>query len=634
MWEITKLFQLVQNMGPRYLAYRVLNVVRIKSGWHKRKFPISPKPLLYLTLEAWNKHKKAFFFSDSSEIPVFEGDRKAAAEKAMQVREGIFLFFNSIQYELGKDYDWVTNPQNGYKYPIDKHWSDINDFSEETGDIKFVWEKSRFGFIYDLIRDEHLNGTSNQQFVFDQILDWIDHNPINCGPNWKCSQEISLRVLNWVFALYYYSNQSMLTEENWQKICNSIYWQIRHVYDNILFSRIAVRNNHAITETLTLYLIGMLFPWFENAALWRKKGKKWFQEEITYQIYADGTFLQFSMNYHRVVIQLLTWAIVISSKNNDSLDKVIFERAYQSLIFLFNCQNDKDGWLPNYGANDGALFFQLNSCHYRDFRPQLGVLHYILTGKDLYGEGLFKEDKTWFTALFKPSSDFQPLSHSIGIKEFPVGGYYLIREKDSLTFIRCGSHKDRPSQADNLHLDIWYKSDNIFFDAGSYKYNDPDKNMVRYFMGTASHNTLMLNDTDQMLKGKRFIWYYWTQAKEVITKETEDEFYIDGTISAFRHLDKLCKHRRVVRKRKTKPEWVIEDYIYSSKINRLQQLWHTDNRHLQNIEIFAKTQANNDITLQYAEGWCSELYGVKKKSTELFFVSEEPFITTTIQIKQ
>ncbi len=40
--------------------------------------------------------------------------------------------------------------------------------------------------------------------------------------------------------------------------------------------------------------------------------------------------------------------------------------------------NDSNGWLPNYGANDGALFFRLNECHYRDYRPQLQALAVLL----------------------------------------------------------------------------------------------------------------------------------------------------------------------------------------------------------------------------------------------------------------
>ena len=75
------------------------------------------------------------------------------------------------------------------------------------------------------------------------------------------------------------------------KIMHSIYWQIHHVYKNINFSRISVRNNHAITETLVLYLSDKLFPFLPNVKKWSSKGKVWFEQEIEYQIYPDGTFL-------------------------------------------------------------------------------------------------------------------------------------------------------------------------------------------------------------------------------------------------------------------------------------------------------------------------------------------------------
>lgn len=58
-----------------------------------------------------------------------------------------------------------------------------------------------------------------------------------------------------------------------------------------------------LPETLALYLVGLLYPSFPEAARWKIKGMKWFEEEVAYQIYEDGTFLQFSMNYHRVVSQ-------------------------------------------------------------------------------------------------------------------------------------------------------------------------------------------------------------------------------------------------------------------------------------------------------------------------------------------
>jgi hypothetical protein len=35
---------------------------------------------------------------------------------------------------------------------IYKHWSQIPDLSEEAGDIKFVWEKTLFSYLYNILR--------------------------------------------------------------------------------------------------------------------------------------------------------------------------------------------------------------------------------------------------------------------------------------------------------------------------------------------------------------------------------------------------------------------------------------------------------------------------------------------------
>src|SRR5690606_16690143 len=145
---------------------------------------------------------------------------------------------------------------------------------------------------------------------------------------------------------------------------------------------------------LTLYLAGLFFPTNQDVVTWSEKGKKWFEDEIAYQRYEDGTFLQFSMNYHRVVVQLLTWAVRLSELNKKELSPIVYHRAKASLKFLRICMDDVTGWLPNYGANDGALFFKMSEAHYRDYRPQLKALAGAL-GVDAQLEAA-TEDTGWF----------------------------------------------------------------------------------------------------------------------------------------------------------------------------------------------------------------------------------------------
>ncbi len=624
--KIDKVLNLVGNMGGRYIAFRARHEFLRRTGLLKRKFPAAPAYKQYITLNEWKLQPVRFLFNDKESLLFPKTPTADLKERYEQIKSGKLLLFNSILADLGKNYDWVTNPDSGYKYDVKKHWTEIPDYSKEAGDIKYVWEKSRFSYIYDLIRYDYHFSVDCATTVFADILSWIKGNPVNCGPNYRCSQEMSLRILNWTFALHYYRNSPALTEEVFNQMQYAIYWHLHHIYNNINFSRIAVRNNHAITETLTLYLGGLLYPSLPGAAVWKKKGKAWFEQEIAYQIYEDGTFLQFSMNYHRVVVQLLTWAITIADQNKERFSDVVYKRAKRTFHYLRTCLIDENGMLPNYGANDGALFFRLSSTDYRDYRPQLQALAAAL-GTELQFNN-FNEDSHWYGTFENARKTWQPAN---GVHIFPDGGYYIMREPQTLTFIKCGSYKDRPQHADNLHIDIWYKGENILQDAGSYKYNTDDAT-IRYFSGTASHNTVMLGDKDQMLKGGRFIWYYWSQRKNASLVESEKSFVFDGAIHAFVYLQKGIVHRRIVTKVKGKPEWSIRDEVSGAPAGLpMRQLWHLSDARYKKLKLTAKNESGKDLKVIKQEGWNSSLYGQKQKNTELV-VTGVSIIETAIEI--
>ncbi|MFC0428832.1 heparinase II/III domain-containing protein [Chryseobacterium scophthalmum] len=573
--------QLYKNMGTRYVAYRVRHEFEKKTGQLKKKHPYNLSLSQPISLADWKASKKEFLIDAKEKLQIQKINSQQLKEKAEKIISGELLFFNANWLSLGKDYNWITNPSNGYQYDSKKHWSEIPDLSEEAGDIKFVWEKSRFSYLLTLIRYDYHFDQDLSEFIFSEIDSWIIANPINQGPNWRCSQEISLRIFNWCFALYYYQNSAALTEERWQKIQNVMYASLHHVYHHIDFSRIAVRNNHAITETLFLSLSNILFPFIPEAKKWSEKGLKWFEEEINYQIYNDGTFLQFSMNYHRVVIQLLSFGISLTHKNNFKFSDVVYDKAYKSLNFLYQCMQDENGKLPNYGSNDGALFFPLADADYRDYRPQLNTLHYILTGKSIFENKEIEEDLCWNGKTFAQKK-FKPITKLKGTLSFEDGGYYLCRNDDFFTFIRCGNHKDRPAQADNLHLDIWYKEHNILRDSGTYKYNT-DAEKLKYFMGSLSHNVVMVNDESQMLKGGRFIWYFWSQKLNAEWRETETEYLFTGRIKAFEFLNKSAFQDRTIRVSKINPQWIVEDNLQNLDDFSMKQIWHPNDNKL-NIE--------------------------------------------------
>jgi hypothetical protein len=623
---LADLHALLSTRSIRYVIFRIYYEICRKYGLMRFRFPGSYPLRSKFTLENWNSCKRTFFFDPESFPVKKDGNLADLKNRVARIHAGEYFFFSN---EWIKVDEWCTNPKTQFEYDPKVHWTKISTLSATEGDIKYVWEKSRFSYLYDLIRYDFHSGEDQSAFTLNLISDWIDQNPVNCGPNWICSQEIALRVLNWTFALHYFRQSTHLNALIFEKILVSIYCQMRHVAANIRFSKRVLHNNHTLTETLALYSIGLLFPFFPESRQWRENGKKWFEAEIATQIFEDGTFIQFSMNYHRIAVQLLTWAIRLGELNEDRFSRTTYKKAGLSLEFLQICQDKLTGWLANSGNNDGALFFPLSDSHFRDFRPQLATLSAVLNQPDQYGAGTWNEEAAWF-GLKNQTVPTQLTEISFQTKSFPNGGYYVCRDRDSVTLLRCAYYHYRPFQADNLHLDIWVSGQNLLRDAGTYSYNSKRK-WMRYFAGTKSHNTVVPGNHDQMLKGSRFSWSHWIKKAAGAISVTGNQMLIDAQFTGFTYLKNPIVHRRRVTKTIGKLHWIVEDWIENAEPGlTFNQIWHPNSTFLNEYEIIAQDEASKPIIPVRSAGWYSETYGKKVESTELTFPFTGKYIRTNI----
>jgi len=236
----------LQRMGSRYTTYRIKHALRGKTGFYRRKFPTEVEGRHFTSLSQWRIEKPNFYF-DHRSVTFHDDCPKKLSDRINNMADGKFEFFGNVLLHVDIQNLWHKNPKTGHLYNAETHWSLIADLSKEAGDIKWVWEIARFSFIWDYLRHDAYTATDHSAHLFGMIEDFIDSNPINLGPQYKCSQEISLRILNWTAVLYYYSESEVLTSELFDKIFNHIYWQLKHVFDHIDFSRIAVRNLRAAT---------------------------------------------------------------------------------------------------------------------------------------------------------------------------------------------------------------------------------------------------------------------------------------------------------------------------------------------------------------------------------------------------
>ncbi len=83
--------------------------------------------------------------------------------------------------------------------------------------------------------------------------------------------------------------------------------------------------------------------------------------------------------------------------------------------------------------------------------------------------------------------------------------------KDSWAYLRTAQFTSRPSHADQLHVDLWWRSLNVAQDAGTYLYNaDPpwDNSLTTALV----HNTVTVNGRDQFTRAGRFLYLDWFNA--------------------------------------------------------------------------------------------------------------------------
>jgi hypothetical protein len=266
----------------------------------------------------------------------------------------------------------------------------------------------------------------------------------------------------------------------------------------------------------------------------------------------------------------------------------------RSLTFLLAHQNPGDGRLPNYGANDGSLPGILSTCDFSDFRPLLQTLSVVVRGERLYQPGPWDEMPLWFVG--PGALDLPIRAPSRTSASFALSGYHVLRSRDESSFcaFRCGSLRDRFSQIDMLHLDVWWRGLNVLTDAGSYLYGGPHV-WHEHFMRTGSHNTVELDGRDQMLHFRQFKTLYRTRASLRRFDDGEGWALVEGEHFGYRRHPGRCVHRRAVLMLKD-DVWVVIDRIDGEGDHAVRLQW------LCGEFPFVADEANGGITLQTPKG--------------------------------
>lgn len=553
----------------------------------------------------------------------FQAPKGAKARKEWQA--GKAYFFGKEITQKNKIPNWFENPLKPNIFAESKKpWWQISDFDSDVGDIKTVWEASRFDWLIPMAQRAALGDVKELNRLNLWLADWVKNNPPYKGVNWKCGQEASIRLLHLamvaqILGQVYSSNSQLqaLVKLHLKRIAPTMGYAIGQ------------SNNHGTSEAAALFVGG---SWLEtlgdnDGAKWAKTGRKWLEERSQALIEADGSFSQYSVTYHRMMLDTYSFAKFWQGMNNlQPFTQNLSERLKSALYWLVQMSDEKSGDAPNIGANDGVHILNLAGADYRDFRPSIQLAAKLFLDCYCYDKSDIYDQPLIWLGLDKPKEVISKKSSCT----FDNGGYHVLRNKRAVVYMRYPKFKFRPSQADALHCDLWVDGENLLRDAGSYSYNSSVEDTV-YFSGTRSHNTIEFDDKDQMPRLSRFLFGSWLSTNAV---ELFDEN--EGGVSAIasysitngamhqrslllkntNHLECIDRidgsfEKAVLRWRLAKGNWKLKDNVLSSG----------------NVSISVSSDTPFD-RIEVAKG-CVSLYYLEKSDIDVFEIE----ISKAAQIK-
>jgi 8-oxo-dGTP pyrophosphatase MutT (NUDIX family) len=423
-------------------------------------------------------------------------------------------------------------------------------------DIKFLWEPARFGWAFTLGRAYCVTGNELYAETFWRFADdFLMANPPYWGVNWTSGQEVALRILAFAFAGQVFSPATATTPERRTRLATAIGEHAARIPLTLSYAR-AQYNNHLLSEAAGLFTAATCLPEHAQAKQWSRLGWEWFERGILSQVDEDGVYIQHSTNYHRLMLHLGLWVDMISRRQGMELPVAVRERLAAAAKWLLALVEPGSGYAPNLGPNDGANILPLSACIFGDYRPVVQAACQAFCGFSPFEHGTWDELALWLGSL-----ELKQNAAPVLDRVTP----HIVRADDdrSWAYLRAAQFHSRPGHADQLHLDLWYRGINIAQDAGTYLYtaSPPWDNSLTH---SAVHNTITVNNQEQMRRAGRFLYLDWAQA-EVIAGERArygDWHRLSARHNGYRFLGII--HQRTVSSPRS-GRWLVEDLLMSSR---------------------------------------------------------------------
>ena len=535
----------LHQLGPRVVGAYARYQIGLRTGYYRRKTPNRSVNRIDIPLQEIQSglflERGLFAVPDVGAIRSILGDKgkRKLLQEADEITAGkVRLFGRNHLTQLSFETDHPS-----------RHWTDyemgraVPDWGEsDLNDIKLVWEPGRFGWVYTLARAYAITNDDRYPAAFwEHAETFLRHNPPYLGPHWMSAQEVALRLIALVFSGQVFAPSISSNDQRMAEIADHIRDHALRIHPTLTYAR-AQNNNHLLVEALGLFTAGLAIPGHPKAGEWRDQGWHWIERSLQDQIAPDGTYIQQSTNYHRLMLQAALWGYCLAKSKGRNFSLETHECLESATLWLLAMVDSANGQVPNLGPNDGAYIFPLSSCPFDDFRPTLQAAGSAFLSGRPFPAGDWDEMTSWFAIADQP----------VIIKELErskegIGPSVIIRpaRSESWGYLRVANFTTRPGHADQLHLDLWWRGQNVARDPGTYLYNaqPPWRNALA---SSSVHNVITVDQQDQMTSAGRFLWLDWAQAEivEIISGKNDALIEVTARHNGYRRLG--IEHQRTV----------------------------------------------------------------------------------------
>jgi uncharacterized heparinase superfamily protein len=418
------------------------------------------------------------------------------------------------------------------------------------------WRIDWVKFYYGLDLADAFRATGDRQYLeaWERL---VASFVLQVPPDHDSSDVTARRILNWVYAW------QRLPEASVPGLVESLREQARHVRDNLTAER-----NHRTLELYALLIAALALPDLEPGLL--ELATRELHENLLTDFGPDGVHRERSTHYHMIALRSFVGARENCRRYDIELPRGFDERLSRACDFGLHMQRP-DGTIPALSDSDTGDYARLLELAAR--------------------------------LLARPELQCRPAEHA----SFADGGYFVQRAGANYLIFDCGPLGDGGhGHYDALSIEAWSGDRALVLDPGRFTYAESgSRNLRHWFRGTAAHNTVTVDGTDQTPYARSRSSLPSAQAT-FLGRETRDG--LDIVCGEVRSPVYEAVHRRRVIF-VDGAYWVIEDVLTGERRHRYDLRFHLAPARIDGAVTLTITGARGICS---EEGWISPRYGIRE----------------------